>query len=165
MATITAQKIKSNDNTTGTKDEKLSFFNLFACKCPRCRRGDMFMDKNPWNLKNTMKMNKECAVCEQPFELEVGFYYGASYVAYALSVALCVATLVAWWVLIGFSLQDNRFFYWMAFNAIFLIVLQPYLMRLSRTGWLAFFTPYDRNWRTNPPKKVERDNKTHQNNW
>lgn len=155
MSTITAQNIKSNNMSTEKLTGNPGFFKLFACKCPRCRRGDMFMDKNPWHLKNTMRMNKECAVCGQPFEPEVGFYFGAGYVAYALSVALCVATLVAWWVLIGFSFQDNRFFYWMAFNAVFLIVLQPYLMRISRTGWLAFFTRYDRNWRTNPPQNIK----------
>ena len=33
-------------------------------------------------------MNKECPVCGQPTEIEVGFYYGTSYVSYALTVAL-----------------------------------------------------------------------------
>jgi hypothetical protein len=151
---ITVQNVNTNDMSTDKKERKPSFLNLLACKCPRCRLGDMFMDKNPWNLKNTMKMHKECPVCGQSFEPEVGFYFGAGYVSYALTVALCVATLVAWWVLIGFSFSDNRFFYWLIFNAVFLIALQPYLMRISRTGWLAFFTRYDPNWRTNPPQNL-----------
>jgi hypothetical protein len=138
---------------------------LLACKCPRCRKGDMFQHSNPWNLKHTMKMNKECPVCKQPFTIEVGFYYGSSYVSYGLSIALSVATLIAWWVLIGFSLDDNRFFYWIGFNAVFLIAVQPYLMRLARTGWLAFFVRYDRNWRSNPPKELERVNREQENNW
>jgi hypothetical protein len=141
------------------------FLKLFACKCPRCREGDMFMDKNPWHLKNTMKMNKVCPVCKQPLDVEVGFYFGSSYVSYALSIALSVSTFVAWWVLIGFTLHDDRFFYWMGFNAVFLIAMQPYLMRVSRTGWLAFFVPYDKNWMTNPPKPLERTNKDQENNW
>jgi hypothetical protein len=150
---ISTPDVRSNEISSEAKEKKPSLFNLFACKCPRCRKGDMFIDKNSWNLKNTMKMNKECLVCGQHFEPEVGFYFGAGYVSYALTVALCIATLVAWWVLIGFSFNDNRFFYWMIFNAVFLIALQPYLMRVSRTGWLAFFTKYDPNWRTNPPQK------------
>jgi Protein of unknown function (DUF983) len=141
--------------STKTREKKPSFLNLLACKCPRCRRGDMFIDKNPWNLRNTMKMHKECPECGQPFEPEVGFYFGAGYVSYALTVALCVATLVAWWVLIGFSFNDNRFFYWIIFNAVFLIALQPYLMRVSRTGWLAFFIRYDSNWRNHPPQHIK----------
>jgi len=99
----------------------------------------MFQDKNPWHLKNTMKMNKECPVCGQPLDIEVGFYFGSSYVSYAFTVALSVITFVLWWLTIGFSIYDNRVFYWLAFNAVFLIALQPYLMRVARTGWLSFF--------------------------
>src|SRR5688572_8981859 len=138
---------------------------LFSCKCPRCREGDMFKTSNPWNLRNTMKMNTHCPVCNQPLDIEVGFYFGSSYVSYAMSVALSVATFVAWWVLIGFSFQDNRFFYWLSFNCISLLLIQPYLMRVARTGWLSFFVRFDRNWRTNNPKPLERTNKLHENNW
>ncbi len=146
-------------------DERPSVFNVFKCKCPRCRRGHMFENENPYALKTTMKMNKECSVCGQPFNIEVGFYYGSSYVSYAASIALSVATFVAWWVLIGFSLQDNRFFYWLIFNSVFLIAAQPYLMRLARTGWLMFFVRYDINWRTPPTQQLERLNEEQEKNW
>jgi len=153
-------------NMADTMDRSnLSFLSLFACKCPRCRRGDMFEGKNPWNLKKTMKMQKECPVCGQPLDIEVGFYFGSSYVSYALTVALSVASFIAWWVLVGFSLQDNRLFYWLAVNAVLLVVAQPYLMRVSRTIWLAFFVRYDKNWRVNPPKPLERTNRDQENNW
>jgi hypothetical protein len=112
-----------------------------------------------------MKMNKVCTVCGQPFDMEVGFYFGSGYVSYALSIAISVATFVAWLVLIGFSIKDNRLFYWMGMNAILLIALQPYLMRVARTGWLSFFVSYDKNWRTNPAMVPERTNKDQENNW
>src|ERR1700754_412922 len=98
-----------------------------GCRCPRCREGKLFKNPVSFRFKKTMEMNKNCLVCGQPFELEVGFYYGTSYVSYALSVALSVATLVAWYLIIGMSTTDNRFFYWLGFNAVFLIVLQPWL--------------------------------------
>lgn len=88
-------------------------------------------------------MHTNCSECGQPFELEPGFWYGTGYVSYALSVALSVASFVAWYVLIGMSTQDNRFFYWMGFNIFLLIVLQPWLMRLSRVIYLYFFVSYD----------------------
>jgi len=125
----------------------------------------MFKTKNPWVLSKTMQMNRECPVCGQPLDIEVGFYYGSSYVSYTFSIMLSVATLVAWWLLIGISLNDNRFFYWMGFNAVFLLIMQPYLMRVARTGWLAFFVRYDRNWRTTAPKPLEWVNKDQQDNW
>jgi hypothetical protein len=148
-----------------TADKKPDVFNVFACKCPRCRRGDMFVNKNPYALRTTMRMNKECPVCGQPFNIEVGFYYGSSYVSYAASIALSVASFAAWWVLIGFSLQDNRFFYWLIFNSVFLIAAQPYLMRLARTGWLMFFVRYHNNWRTPPNQQLERLNEEQEKNW
>ena len=162
---IVTENLDKRDMSTQTDNKNPTILNLFACKCPRCRQGDMFSHKNPWDLKNTMKMNKVCPVCGQPLDVEVGFYFGSGYVSYALSIALCVATFLAWWVLIGFSFDDNRFFYWMAFNAVFLVALQPYLMRVARTGWLAFFTKYDPNWNINPPKMPERTNKDQENNW
>jgi len=146
-------------------DNRPSVFNVFKCKCPRCRRGDMFENKNPYALRTTMRMNKECPVCGQPFNIEVGFYYGSSYVSYAASIALSVASFVAWWAIIGFSLQDNRFFYWLIFNSLFLIAAQPYLMRLARTGWLMFFVRYDINWRTPPSQQLERVNEEQEKNW
>jgi hypothetical protein len=138
---------------------------LLQCKCPRCRRGDMFAVKNPWKLRTTMKMHAECPVCKQPLNIEVGFYYGSSYISYGLTLALSVVTLVLWWLIVGVSVDDNRILYWLPFNAVFLLILQPYLMRVSRTGWLAFFIKYDPQWKTNPPKRYERINKDQENNW
>lgn len=147
------------------EEEQPGIINLLKCKCPRCRKGDMFIDSNPWHLRSTMKMHKKCTVCRQPFTIEVGFYYGSSYVSYALTIALSVFTFIGWWLLLGFSLDDNRVFYWLAANAAFLVVLQPYLMRLARTGWLALFVHYDKNWRTNPPAPTERANEAQEGNW
>ncbi len=161
---LTINKILSNGPVCESEG-KPGLQKLLSCKCPRCRTGDMFQDENPWRLKNTMKMNKECPVCKQPLDIEVGFYFGSSYVSYALTVALSVASFLAWWAVAGFSIYDNRIFYWLAFNAVLLIAMQPYFMRVARTGWLAFFVRYDRNWKTNAPQPLERTNEIHENNW
>ena len=134
-------------------------------RCPRCRSGKIFASSNPYNLKNTVKMNPACPVCGQPTEIEVGFYYGTGYVSYALTVALSVTTFIAWWVLIGFSTEDNRFFYWLGSNAVLLIIFQPLLMRLSRSLWLSWFVKYDPNWKNTKIVKTERVVKEHQHNW
>lgn len=146
-------------------DKKPGVINLLRCKCPRCRIGNMFEYGNPYKTTKFMKMKQECEVCKQPYDLEVGFYYGSSYVSYAITVAISVATFVAWWVLIGFSVNDSRIFYWLISNAVLLLILQPWLMRLSRTIWLSFFVRYNPNWRNEPPKPTERMVKEHQNSW
>jgi uncharacterized protein (DUF983 family) len=129
------------------KNEPGYFRSLLHHKCSRCRTGDMFRVRSSYNLKQFMKMFDKCPVCGQDLEMEVGFYYGTSYVSYALTVALSVATCVAWWVLIGFSTNDSRFSWWMGCNMIALLVAQPYLMRLSRAIWLSIFVKYNANWR------------------
>lgn len=114
-------------------------------KCPHCRRGEMFLSKNSYQLKNFMKMHDRCPVCNQKMEIEIGFYYGTGYVSYGLAVAFSMFTFIAWWVLIGFSLEDNRLFWWIGINAVSMILLQPYFMRISRTIWLSFFVKYEKN--------------------
>jgi len=116
-------------------------------KCPRCREGDIYQVPNPYNLKKITSMKNKCDVCGQPTEIEVGFYYGTSYVSYALAVVVCVASFIAWWLIIGFSLSDSRFFWWLGFNAFLLVALQPILMRLSRTLWLSWFVKYNPDWK------------------
>jgi uncharacterized protein (DUF983 family) len=137
-----------------------------GCRCPRCREGKLFEHPVSFNFKKNLLMHKTCTVCGQPTEIEVGFYYGTSYVSYVLTVALSVATLVAWWVIIGLSINDNRFFYWLGFNAIFLLTLQPWLMRLSRSLWISWFVKYDPDWKEHQPVDVsERMNADQANNW
>jgi uncharacterized protein (DUF983 family) len=125
-------------------------------KCPRCRTGKIFSHANAYDLKNTVKMHEYCPVCGQPTEIETGFYYGTGYVSYALTVAFSVASFIAWWVIIGFSLDDSRFFWWLGVNAVLLVILQPLIMRLSRSLWLSWFVKYDPDWRENKVAHQER---------
>ncbi len=110
-------------------------------------------------------MYDNCPVCGQPMELEVGFYYGTGYVSYALTVAISVATFIAYWVLIGISINDNSLFIWLGVNIAILVLSLPYLMRLSRALWLSFFVRYDANWREKQADAPERVVKEHMGNW
>jgi len=123
------------------------FWSLLTMKCPRCRRGPMFNNNNPWRLRKVFDMPKRCPECNQPYELEVGFWYGTGYVSYGLSVALSLTSLVAWYILIGMSTKDNRFFWWLGTNIFLLIALQPWIMRLSRVIYLYFFVKYNPNYK------------------
>ncbi len=137
-----------------------------GCRCPRCREGKLFKNPVVFRFKKNMEMNKDCPVCGQATEIEVGFYYGTSYVSYALTVAISVATLVAWYVIIGLSTDDDRFFWWLGSNAVFLFLLQPWLMRVSRSFWISWFVKFDPYWKEHQPEDVsERMNADQANNW
>jgi len=109
----------------------------------------MFKDGNAYrklSLNHIFDMHENCPVCGQKFDLEPGFWYGTGYVSYALMVALSATTFVAWWVIIGISTDDNRIFYWLILNAVLIVVLQPWFMRLSRVIYLNFFVSYHENY-------------------
>ena len=150
---------------THDKTKPNLIISVLGNQCPRCRRGKLFKQANPFKLKGLMKMNDDCPVCGQTTDMEPGFYYGTSYVSYALCIAITVATLTAWWVLIGFSLDDYRFFWWMGTNAVLLLILQPMLMRLSRTIWLSFFIRYSSRWNDGDVVQAERINEAMKNAW
>ena len=127
-------------------------------KCPRCRRGHMFKDANPFKglkLSHIFNMHEHCPECGQKYDLEAGFWYGTGYVSYALAVAVSVTTFVAWLVLIGISTEDNRIFWWLGLNTALLVIIQPWLMRLSRVIYIRFFVKYDEHYKTTKPVEFD----------
>jgi uncharacterized protein (DUF983 family) len=135
-----------------------ALWSIFTNKCPRCRRGAMFTNKSVYrnlSLKHIFAMPDMCAECGQKYDMEPGFWFGTSYVSYALTVALSVSTFVAWYVLIGVSVNDSRIFWWLGTNAVLLVVAQPWLMRISRVLYIRFFVSYDKDYEKTKPKKFE----------
>ncbi len=133
-------------------------WSMFSMKCPRCRRGPMFKDGNPFKklkLSHILNMPENCPVCHKKFEMEPGFWYGTGYVSYALAVAVSATTFVAWLVLIGVSVDDNRIFAWLITNIVLLLVIQPWLMRLSRVIYLYIFVRYDKDYTATKPQEFD----------
>lgn len=139
--------MKKKENTNGLVKA------IFGMRCPRCRKEGMFMNKSSYNFKHTLHMHRECPECKQVFDMEPGFWWGTAYVSYALAVAFSATTFIAWYTLIGFGLNDNRIFWWIGVNALLLIAIQPWMMRLSRTIYIYFFIGYDKKYKTSTPKR------------
>ena len=109
-------------------------------KCPRCHEGNLFCNKNVYQFKGFFKMPKECERCGQDFEPETGFYLGAMYVSYALTIALNVAIFVA---LLVFQLYNLTNFFIVA--GIALVATLPYVFKISRSIWITLMVRYDPN--------------------
>ncbi|WP_348797911.1 DUF983 domain-containing protein [Flavobacterium adhaerens] len=111
---------------------------LLSFKCPRCHEGHLFVNK--WyNLSNGNKMVQNCSVCNQRTELEPGFYQGTGYVSYALTVGFSIITFIIWISITGYGFKNKEVFWWLPINIFALILMQPWLMRLSRVLWLTMF--------------------------
>ncbi len=115
---------------------------MLQMRCPNCRKGRMFCNKSIFPLKDMLKMPDRCEICGQKMELEIGFYYGTGYVSYALSVALFIFNLVWYWLIFGLSYKDNSIFYYLITSITIVVLLQPWLMRLSRVLYLYMFVKY-----------------------
>ncbi len=87
-------------------------------------------------------MPDRCPVCGQKMELEVGFYYGTGYVSYALSVGFTIAVAVIFALTWGFDWKDNSVFWFLGIDIALLILLQPWMMRMSRVLYLYLFVRY-----------------------
>lgn len=130
----------------GLKGSRL--YSIFGMKCPKCHEGPLFKHSNAYDLKHLTEMHASCSQCGESFSREPGFYFGAAYVSYALTVALWVAVLVALMTFnalgwISFTFFDNPLTF-ITVGVVSLIVLLPIIYRLSRSIWINLFVSYDK---------------------
>ena len=96
-------------------------------KCPRCRKGDMFISPL-YKLNKFHKMHDNCPHCGFKYEVEPGYFYGAMYVGYALSVGIFLVTAI----ILYYLLNDPSVTTYIVTVAIVALVLYPFNFRFSR---------------------------------
>ena len=116
------------------------FTSVLKIKCPKCHEGNMFCNTNIYQYKGFFDMLDYCPKCNQDFQLEPGFYLGAMFVSYALTIALNIIVFVAFLLLNSYSLVP---FLITAF--IILTITGPYIIKISRAIWIALSINYDPN--------------------
>jgi hypothetical protein len=102
----------------------------------------MFSQRSIFPLSRLLDMPERCPVCGQKMELEVGFYYGTGYVSYGLTVGIFALYAVFFGLVFGFSYKDNSVFWFLGTGIAGVLLLQPWLMRLSRVLYLYLFVRY-----------------------
>jgi len=96
--------------------------------CPRCREGAIFRT-SLW--RGYLSMHETCPVCGLKFEREPGYFLGAMYFSYLLSILPCLAISLTLWRLSGWP-----------FNTVMLgaffcyLPLVPLVTRYSRVVWM-----------------------------
>lgn len=114
-------------------------YGLFTNKCPNCRRGDVFEQKGIFPLGGLLKIRNACPVCGQKLLHERNNGGGINY---ALTVVLFFLNLLWYWPIFGLSYLDNSIYYYLASSIAVVVLLQPWLMRLSRMVYLYLFIQY-----------------------
>ncbi|MEZ5037625.1 MAG: DUF983 domain-containing protein [Chitinophagales bacterium] len=109
---------------------------LFA-KCPNCYKGNLFLDSNPYHIKNMDKMHENCPNCNLDYSNETGFYWLSMYTGYFLSGVLSVVFFLIYTSIYGFLNKVGTF---VILNTILMLVLIPMIFRWSRS--LTFHLAY-----------------------
>ena len=114
-------------------------FSILNNKCPKCHEGDFFVSSSYFLKPGFLKMNKKCAVCDESFEKETGYYFGAMYVSYGLTVFFGIIWYLFFSVILNFSVLA----FLLSFSLL-LILFLPFFFQLSRLIWINIFVHYDR---------------------
>ncbi|MEX1190358.1 MAG: DUF983 domain-containing protein [Brumimicrobium sp.] len=114
-------------------------YSIFKGKCPICHEGKVFTHKNVFHPSKFDKMEERCNACGHKYEIETGFFYGAMYVAYALTVAISVATFVLTYLIYN----DTPYWVYIINILLVLIVLAPVTFRAGRLIWMNMFSRYN----------------------
>ena len=116
------------------------FYSILFNKCPRCHCGKFWKHTNPFkNIINKQeKDDMYCSNCSLLFELEVGFWYGAMYVSYAIGVAI----MLFLWGLSSFLFPEINIFNQIFFVIFFILLSAPVNYHYSRLIWINIFVHY-----------------------
>ena len=106
---------------------------LMQGRCPRCREGQMF-SYGAYNLAKFNKMNDVCPHCGVRLEPEPGFYQGAMYVGYGITIA-CIMMVGVILFLLG---DPSEWVYIFTVIGIMILII-PLNYRYSRILYLYFF--------------------------
>jgi uncharacterized protein (DUF983 family) len=118
------------------KGSKLN--SILTGTCPKCQNENMYVDKNPFNLRKVLKMHENCSNCGLKYQIEPSFFYGAMYVSYGLNVAIGIAAFVITFVFLKLDIKTS-------FISIVLaiVLLYPLVLRWSRNIYINMFVSYD----------------------
>lgn len=103
-------------------------------RCPQCREGKMFKH-TWWQLSKFDEMHKNCPVCDLRFEVEPGFWYGAMFVSYGITIGL----LVALGFLIYWLFNDPSIMGYVVPIVLISVLAVPFNFRISRSIFLHLF--------------------------
>ncbi len=107
-------------------------------KCPKCRRGNIYLNKGVFPLGGSLKTVDHCPDCRQ----KINVSDNAPGINYALSVVVYFFGFVLYACIWGITYKDNSFITSFLFSTAIVVLLQPWLMRLSKTIYIYLFTKF-----------------------
>ena len=103
--------------------------------CPRCRQGQIF--RAPLR-RGVLAMHQCCPVCSLQFEREPGYFLGAMYFSYLLSIPPVLLLVWIIWRLTGWRLETVLLAAFVAY-----LPFVPVVTRYSRVIWIYVDRKFD----------------------
>lgn len=118
--------------------KKTFWGSVFGLKCPRCRKGNLFLKGRLFQYSQTLEMPENCSVCHQKYDIESGFWIGAMWISYPFIVILETPFLF-------FALFAEGMTTWIYFTFMVLafIIFMPMILRLGRSLWIHISVRYE----------------------
>ena len=112
------------------------FSSVWNYKCPRCRKGDLFV--KPFVMNDPLNMNEKCDHCEQRFMPEPGYYFGAMFISYIWTAWTCLAIIGFCMLVLGWSIEAS-------FALLIFVSAISYfwVARISRSMYIHLDVRYD----------------------
>ncbi|MBC9795502.1 DUF983 domain-containing protein [Sinomicrobium weinanense] len=108
--------------------------NLIRGKCPNCEKGNIFSSRGNVFLFRMPRMHRKCENCGYNFVQEPGYFFGAMYVSYVLTIAEMIAIMVIVKFMLGLG---NLYVFFIV--AVVAVALSTFNFRMSRTIWMYIF--------------------------
>jgi uncharacterized protein (DUF983 family) len=93
-------------------------------RCPRCGRSPLYY--------GYFRMHDRCAACDLRYEREQGYFVGAIYINYAVTVAVAAGTVLILDALVGLTLAQQ-----LAIGIALAALVPLVFFRYSRSLWLS----------------------------
>ena len=114
--------------------EQSNLRTILEAKCPKCREGDMF-EFPLSHLRKFSRMHTHCPTCSLRFEVEPGFFIGAMYISYAMSLGIFFSVSAGIFIIFN----NPEFYYYVIGIPLMVLILLPVMYRYSRVLFLHLF--------------------------
>jgi len=112
-------------------------YSILHLKCPYCQEGDFFV-AHPYNLRRAGDTYEKCPICQGKFSIEPGFYFGAMYVSYGITVAVAISM----WVAIAVLAPNMALPWQIGLIGMAILLGGPWYYALSKIIWANMFFNY-----------------------
>jgi uncharacterized protein (DUF983 family) len=110
---------------------------ILQLKCPKCRKGELFLKPGLFVYRKILNMPKNCERCGFKFEIEPGFWLGALWMSYPFVIIVITPFIIV-------AISRNDIDIWAIILGLIatLLLFLPLTLRMGRSIWIHLFVKF-----------------------